>query len=144
MSTEPTEEQLALVRLKMARNQVCRMCEKYIFSNAPVWNWERCWAMGTDANGVPNVELDNDRMGGPEDTCPLGKWLGVVAVTQAQIDAEHQAKQVERAAVWWERMAPIVARLPDEAVLLAALDEMEQKLLMDPVKIAEIRKLANA
>lgn len=138
------EEWEALARLAAARDGVCRTCRYYFWHSQPGWRWSRCWRMGTDAEGVPNVELTSELRKGPEDTCPEGKWAGVVGMTQEEADAQAALKLRETAEKWWEDHAPFVARFSGKAVLFEALDEAVAGGLMTGAKAQEIKKLADA
>jgi len=124
MGTELTyDERVALANLDLTRDEVCRACDQYIFANK-AWGDARCWAMGTDKNHMPITVLNSALRRGPENTCPLGKWVGVVAPPDDE--AEQKRLTLEADAIrFLKRNEPLIRRLPGgEMDLAAALDEM--------------------
>ena len=134
MITELTDltdaQRTARAHLMSARDEVCRACEHrtFIWSG---WTWARCWARGVGADGKPTFALSgafagmDDKgnflgvMDGPESGCPLGKWKGVVALPEDNVDRAAEAAE------WLVRYEPLLKRLPNKEVdVVAALDEM--------------------
>jgi hypothetical protein len=128
MGTELTyEERVALANLDLTRDQVCRACDQYIFANSPYgerWSDARCRAMGTDENHMPITVINSALRRGPETTCPLGKWVGVAALPDDEVEQKRLTLEAD-AIRFLKRNEPLIRRLPEkEKDLAAALDEM--------------------
>ena len=116
------EERIEMARLADAHDQVCRACPFYIWQSQPGWQWARCWKMGVDADGIPNVELSDEvrKLG----NCPEGHWDGVVGKTDAEVAADLMATHERRAREFIKQNGPLMALAADKVTLYAALDEM--------------------
>ena len=116
-------EREALTRLGLARIPVCDACEHCVLFTCGR-NWKCCWLKGLDADGRPNVELDETAWKGPESFCPLGKWAGIVGQTEGEADADKAEDLRFSAIAFVKRLEPLLLQATDVEL---ALNQMVQQ-----------------
>jgi len=119
-----------------ARLEVCKKCDRYVRRSG--WNWYRCDECGVDENGHATQDLDSAFRDGPESNCLLGKWKGVVGLSDEEWAARDKEQQELMLNEWIERMDPFFERLSDEETS-AALDDTVAAGHMPQEKCDEIK-----
>ena len=134
------EERIEMARLAGARDEVCRQCIHYIYKNGH-WQWARCFAMGVNAEGLPTTELSGEvrKIG----SCPLGKWDGVVGITDVEAVAKELVNAQNSAMKNVTRLGPMFQKL-GLVQSEVAINEMVAAGNMGSLEAVETLKLLKA